>query len=115
MRTYIITGIAAILLGASSVTAATAEINCVAAVETAKANWRAVSHASFLKASQHIRTADGRNLTGAQINYSHVLIARAETVCGAGQAEQSQGYVVEANEPLHPTSRGFLAASPANK
>ena len=59
-------------------------------------------------------------LTYAIIGYraeaiAAIFAAKAENACGAGQAGQAQGYVVEANELLHPASRDFLAASPANK
>jgi len=94
------------------VTAAMAEPSCIVAVEAAKGEWRALSHSSFLRPWQHIRLPDGRVLAGSLINYSHVLIARAENACGAGQIEQALSYTAEVNNLLGPGSRGPMIASP---
>jgi len=102
MRTSIITIIAAFLLDIIPVSAAMAETNCVAATNAARAEWRALSHASSLRPSQRILTSDGRELAGSQLNYSSVLIGRAETACEGGQVDQALSYVDEANKLLHP-------------
>jgi hypothetical protein len=90
-----------------------ASADCIAAVEAAQVEWRALSHSSLLRPSQRLRLADGRVLAGSQINYSHVLIARAENSCGAGQFEQAQRFIAEANDLLGPGSRRPMIASPA--
>jgi hypothetical protein len=102
MRTSVITVIAAFLLDIISVSAAMSETNCITAANAARADWRTLSHASSLRPSQHIRTSDGRELAGSQVNYSSVLIGRAETACEGGQVEQALSYVDEANKLLHP-------------
>jgi hypothetical protein len=103
--------IAAFLLEMFAVSSAIAEPSCIAAVEAARAEWRALSHSSFLRPSQHIRLADGRVVAGSLLNYSHVLITRAESACGAGQFEQARGYVNEASNLLHPGFSRPLIAS----
>jgi hypothetical protein len=115
MRTSVMTVIAAFLLDIVSVTAAMAETNCLSSVDAIRAEWRALSHSSFLKPSQTIRTGDGRKLSGSQLNYAHVLISRADNACGVGQVEQAWGYVDEANKLLHPApgSPGLMLAKPA--
>ena len=91
------------------------QANCVASVEAVRAEWRDLSHSSSLKASQRIATGDGRWLAGSQLNYSHVMISRAEDACGTGQVEQARGYVDEANKLLHPAPSGvMLATRPGN-
>jgi hypothetical protein len=107
--------IAAFLLEMFAVTAAMAEPNCIAAVEATRADWRALSHSSFLRPWQHIRLPDGRVVAGSLLNYSHVLIWRAENACGAGQVEQARGYISEASNLLHPGFPGPLIASPDGK
>jgi high-affinity K+ transport system ATPase subunit B len=102
MRTSVITVIAALLVDIISMSAAMSETNCKAAANAARAEWRTLSHASSLRPSQRIRTSDGRELAGSQVNYSSVLIARAETACEGGQVEQALSYVDEANKLLHP-------------
>jgi hypothetical protein len=57
------------------------ETNCIATTNAARAEWRTLSHASSLRPSQRIRTSDGRELAGSQLNYSSVLIGRAESAC----------------------------------
>jgi hypothetical protein len=89
--------------------------NCVASVDTIRAEWRDLSHSSSLKASQRIGTGDGRWLAGSQLNYAHVLISRADNACGAGKVEQAQSYVDEANKLLNPAPSGImLATRPGN-
>jgi hypothetical protein len=91
------------------------QANCVASVDATRAEWRNFSHSSSLKASQRIRTGHGREFSGSQLNYAHVLISRAEDACGTGQVEQAQGYVDEANKLLHPAPSGvMLATRPGN-
>jgi hypothetical protein len=91
------------------------EANCVASVDAIRAEWRSLSHSSFLKPSQRIRTADGREFSGSELNYSHVLVSRAEDACGTGQVEQARGYVDEANKLLNPAALGkMLAARPGS-
>jgi hypothetical protein len=89
------------------------QADCVAAVDAIRAEWRALSHSSSLKAAQRIRTEDGRELAGSQVNYSYVLIGRAEHACAAGQVERARGYADEANEVLHPRPSGLMLAMPA--
>ena len=88
---------------------------CVASVDAIRAEWRNLSRSSFLKPSQRIRTGDGREFSGSQLNYSPVMISRAEDACGTGQVEHSRGYVDEANKLLNPAPSGkMLAARPGN-
>ena len=94
---------------------ADSQANCVASVDAIRAEWRNLSHSSFLKASQRIRTGDGREFSGSQLDYSHVLISRAEDACGIGQVEQARGYVDQANKLLNPVPSGkMLATRPGN-
>ena len=108
--------LAAIPLSARAAPAqADRQANCVASVDAIRAEWRNLSHSSFLKASQRIRTGDGRQFSGSQLNYSHVLISRAEDACGTGQVERVRGYVDEANKLLNPAPSGImLATQPGN-
>ena len=89
------------------------QADCVAAVDAIRAEWRALSHSSSLKAAQRIRTEDGRELAGSQVNYSHILIGRAEDACAAGQVEQARSYLREADKLLHPNRSGLMLATPA--
>ena len=89
------------------------QADCVAAVDAIRAEWRALSHSDFLNPGQHIRTGDGRELAGSQVNYSRVLIGRAENACAAGQVEQARSHLKEADELLHPRRSGLMLASPA--
>jgi hypothetical protein len=102
LRIRISAVIAAFLLNMVSVSAAMSETNCIAATDAARREWRGLSHANPLRASQRIRTGDGRGLAGSQLNYSGVLIARAESACQSGQAEQALSYVNEVNKLLNP-------------
>ena len=86
------------------------QADCVAAVDAITAEWRALSQSNFVNPGQHIRTGDGRELAGSQVNYSRILIGRAENACAAGQVEQARGYVKEANELLHPRRSGLMLA-----
>jgi hypothetical protein len=115
MRTSIITIIAAFLLGVISVSAAMAETNCVASAAAARAEWRALSHASSLRPSHRIRTSDGREFSGSQLNYSGVLISRAESACEGGQVEQALSYVEEANALLHPAGQNPVMTAAHSK
>jgi hypothetical protein len=91
------------------------QANCVASVDATRAEWRHLSHSSFLKPWQRIATGDGRWLAGSQLNYAHILIDRADNACGAGKVEQARGYVDEANTLLNPAPSGImLAARPGN-
>src|ERR1700687_2401155 len=69
------------------------QASCVASVDASRAEWGDLSHSSSLKASQRIPTGDGRWLAGSQLNYTQVLISRADNACGAGKVEQAQSYV----------------------
>ena len=91
------------------------QANCVASVDATRAEWRHLSHSSFLKPWQRIATGDGRWLAGSQLNYAHILIGRADNACGANKAQQAQGYVDEANTLLNPAPSGImLATRPGN-
>jgi hypothetical protein len=91
------------------------QVNCVASVVAIRAEWRILSHSSVLRPSDGIATGDGRWLAGSQLNYAHILIGRADNACGAGNAEQAQGYVNEANKLLSPVPSGImLATRPGN-
>ena len=91
------------------------QANCAASVDATKAEWRNLSHSSFLKPSQRIATRDGHWLAGSQVNYAHILIGRADNACGAGNVEQARGYADEANKLLNPAPSGtMLAARPGN-
>jgi hypothetical protein len=89
------------------------QADCLAAAGTIKAEWRHLSQSNFLNPGQRIRTGDGRELAGSQVNYFRVLIGRAENACTAGQVEQAWSYVKEADELLHPRPSGLLLARPA--
>jgi len=94
---------------------ADSQATCVASVDAIRAEWRNLSHSSSLKPSQRIRTGDGREFSGSQLNYAYVLISRAEDACGTGQVEQARGYVDEANKLLNPAPSGtMLATRPGN-
>jgi hypothetical protein len=112
MRTIITTAIAGFLLQIFSVSAAMSEINCVAAADAVRAEWRALSHACPLRPPQRLRTSDGREFSGSELNYSGVLISRAERACEDGQVEQALSYVQEANELLHPAAPVITAGHP---
>jgi hypothetical protein len=88
------------------------QANCVASVDGIRAEWRHLSHSSFLKASQRIATGDGRWLAGSQLNYAQILIGRADNACGAGKVEQARSYVDEANNLLNPAPSGIMLATP---
>ena len=91
------------------------QANCVASVDATRAEWRNLSHSSFLKPSQRIATGDGHWLAGSQLNYAHVLIGRADNVCGAGKVKRARGYADEANMLLNPAPLGImLATRPGN-
>jgi hypothetical protein len=47
------------------------------------------------------------------VNYSRILIGRAQNACAAGQFEQARSYDKEANELLHPRPSGLMLATPA--
>ena len=108
--------LAAIPLSAVAAPAqANRQANCVASVDAIRAEWRNLSHSSFLKPSQRIATGDGHWLAGSQLNYAHIVIGRADNACGAGKVEQAQSYVDEANKLLNPApSAIMLAARPGN-
>lgn len=108
--------LAAIPLSARAAPAqADRQANCVASADAIRAEWRNLSHSSFLKASQRIATRDGRWLAGSQLNYAHIVIGRADNACGAGKVEQAQSYVDEANRLLNPAPSGImLATRPGN-
>ena len=96
------------------------QANCVASVDATRAEWRQLSHSSFLKPSQRIATGDGRWLAGSQVNYANILIGRADDACEIGNMEQAQSYVDEANKLLNPaplrimlTTRPGIAEPPA--
>ncbi len=91
------------------------QANCVASVDSTRAEWRNLSHSSSLKASQRIATGDGRWLAGSQLNYADILIGRADNACEAGNVKQARGYVDEANKLLNPAPSGImLATRPGN-
>jgi hypothetical protein len=91
------------------------QASCVASVDAIRAEWRNLSHSSFLKPSQRIATGDGRWLAGSQLNYAHILIGRADNACGAVEVKQARNYVDEANNLLNPAPSGImLAAQPGN-
>ena len=91
------------------------QANCIASVDAIRAEWRNLSHSSFLKPSQRITTEDGRWLAGSQLNYAHILIGRADNACEAGEVKQAQSYVDEANKLLNPApSAIMLATRPGN-
>jgi hypothetical protein len=48
------------------------------------------------------------------VNYSSVLIWRAETACEGGQVEQALSYVDEANKLLHPATQVPVMSAEAN-
>ena len=106
---------AGFLTGIISLSTANASNDCLSAANTAKAEWRALSHATPLRPSQRIRTVDGRELSGSQLNYAGALINRAESACESGQPEQALSYVNEAKQLLHPV-REFpvMSASRSN-
>jgi hypothetical protein len=104
--------IVAFLLEMFAVTSVMAEPGCIAAVNSARAEWQAFSHSSVLRPSQHIRLPDGRVVAGSMLNYFHVLIMRAESACEAGQIEQALAQVNEANNLLHPGPSGSIRALP---
>ena len=89
------------------------QADCVAAVDASTAEWRALSQSNFLKPGGHVRTGDGRELAGSQVNYSRILIGRAENACAAGQVAQARSYVKEADKLLHPRPSGLMLATPA--
>ena len=89
------------------------QADCVAAADAIRAEWRHLSQSNFLNAGQRIRTGDGRELAGSQVNYSRILIARAENACVTGQVEQARSYLKEADELLHPRPSGLMLATPA--
>ena len=89
------------------------QADCVAVVNPIMAGWRHLSQSNFLKPGQRIRTGDGHELAGSQVNYSRVLIGRAENACAAGQVEQARSYVKEADELLHPRPSGLMLAKRA--
>ena len=96
------------------------QANCVASVDATRAEWRHLSHSSFLKPSQRIATGDGPWLAGSRVNYANILIGRADDACGTGNMEQAQSYVDEANKLLNPaplrimlTTRPGIAEPPA--
>jgi hypothetical protein len=89
------------------------QADCVAAANAIRAEWRHLSQSNFLNARQRIRTGDGRELAGSLVNYSRILIGRAENACAAGQLEQARSYDKEANELLHPRPSGLMLATPA--
>jgi uncharacterized membrane protein len=91
------------------------QANCVASVDATRAEWRHLSHSSFLKPSQRIATGDARWLAGSQVNYANILIGRADDACGTGNMEQAQSYVDEANKLLNPAPlRILLTTRPGN-
>jgi hypothetical protein len=91
------------------------QANCVASVDATRAEWRNLSHSSFLKPSQRVATGDGHWLAGSQLNYAHILIGRADNACGAGEVKQAHSYVDEANNLLNPAPSGkMLATRPGN-
>ena len=87
------------------------QVNCIASVDAIRAEWRDLSHSSSLKPSDHIATGDGRWLAGSQLNYTHILISRADNACGAGNVEQARGYVDEAKRLLNPAPSGIMLAT----
>jgi hypothetical protein len=89
------------------------QADCVAAADASTAEWRSLSQSNFLNPGQHIRTGDGRELAGSQVNYSHILIGRAEDACAAGQVERARSYLKEADKLLHPNRSGLMLATPA--
>jgi hypothetical protein len=91
------------------------QASCVASVDATRAEWRNLSHSSFLKPSQRVATEDGRWLAGSQLNYAHILIGRADNACGAGKVKRARSYVDEANNLLNPApSAIMLATQPRN-
>ena len=93
---------AGLLTGIICHSTAIASTDCLSATSATRAEWRALTHATALRPSQRIRTGDGRELTGSQLNYTAALINRAESACQSGQPEQALSYVNEANQLLHP-------------
>ena len=75
---------------------------CSEAIETAKADWRSLSHGSHLAPTQPIVTSDGRHLNGTEVNYAWVLIDRAESACASANRAEALGYAAEAQTLLHP-------------
>jgi hypothetical protein len=102
MRNIFSALIAGLLSAIISLSPAIASTDCLSAANAARAEWRALTHATPLRPSERIRTGDGRELSGSQLNYTGVLINRAESACESGQAEQAFSYVDEANHLLHP-------------
>jgi hypothetical protein len=87
------------------------QANCVASVDATRAEWRNLSHSSFLKPSQRVATGDGRWLAGSQLNYAHILIGRADNACGSSKVEEARSYVDEANNLLNPAPSGIMLAT----
>lgn len=102
MRTVFFVLTAGLLTGIISLSTASASTDCISAANAVRAEWRSLTHATPLRPSQRIRTSDGRELSGSQLNYTGVLINRAENACESGQAEQALSYVDEANQLIHP-------------
>jgi hypothetical protein len=113
MRNPMLTVVAALLLELSMTIGASAQPTC--GVEVAKAEWNAIAHGSFLRPSQRILLSNGRVVAGSLINYSRVLIWRAEHACESGQTEEARDYINEANELLEPSSAELIAASRSRK
>ena len=107
-------------LGGSGASSSRSPSQLRPSVDATRAEWRHLSHSSFLKPSQRIATGDGRWLAGSQVNYANILIGRADDACGTGNMEQAQSYVDEANKLLNPaplrimlTTRPGIAEPPA--
>ena len=115
MRIAIIALAAGLLSGIISLSPAIASTDCLSVANAARAEWRALTHATTLRPSQRIRTSDGRELFGSQLNYTGVLINRAESACESGQVKQALSYVAEANQMLYPAHQGpVMSAGRAN-
>jgi hypothetical protein len=87
---------------------AAAQESCGAAVENAKAEWRALTAGNHSVApAMRISTSDGRQLTGSQLNYAWILIDRADQACIDPEPEKSLAYIRQVQTLLHPSPHRF--------
>jgi len=87
---------------------AAAQGSCGAAVEQAKAEWRALTAGNHSVApAMRISTSDGRHLTGSQLNYAWILIDRADQACIDPEPAKSLAYIHQVQTLLHPPPHQF--------
>jgi hypothetical protein len=76
---------------------------CGAAVAAAKQQWWALTQGNHrIPPTMRVNTSDGRQLSGAQLNYAWVLVDRADGACGAAQGAAASGYLRDFDLLLHP-------------